>query len=316
MSKPFIVEQREKNNEPFDLYFAGSRNPAADDWLAANKCPRLFSQLNDRSSIKAWNEYEVRGKLFVDSGAHTAYTTGKEVDTDDLIEYVNGIDEYVEVFAQVDKVPGRFAQPKTRQDWLEAPEISWKNYLYMRPRVKSPHKLMPVFHQGEDFKWLELMLETKFARQHIPYIGLSPTTDSGVKYKIEFIDKCFKIISKSSNPHVKTHALGMTSLYVLEMYPFYSADATTWLRNGALGRILTPWGIYYVGPQDVQPEVNIKFMPESARYKIAEYAAGYGFTLDELRDDYSKRMILNAMHLQDWANNYKYRGATGRKKLI
>ena len=78
--------------------------------------------------------------------------------------------------------------------------------------------------------------------EHIPYIGISPANDQPVKEKEKFIDKCFKIIAKSSNPNVCTHAFGMTSLYILERYPFTSADSTSWILNGANGSIMTKYG--------------------------------------------------------------------------
>ena len=89
----------------------------------------------------------------------SAHTRDAEVDVDAYIEYLNGIDDDVHVFAQVDKIPGKFRHPKTREELAEAPEMSWNNYLYMRERLKSPEKLLPIFHQGEDFKWLHNILD-------------------------------------------------------------------------------------------------------------------------------------------------------------
>lgn len=301
----------------FDLYFAGSRTPGADDWLAANKCCRLFSQLNDKKAIAAWNEYEVRGKLFVDSGAHSAHTQGIEIPVDDYIQYVNDLDEYISIFAQLDKIPGMYRKPKTIEDWVTAPELSWKNYLYMRERVKSPDKLIPVFHQGENFKWLNTMLETTFeGGKHIPYIGLSPRGDVSVKDKRAFIDKSFNIILKSSNPRVKVHAFGMTSLDVLEMFPFYSADSTTWLLIAAMGQILTPWGLIYVSSKGTADPLHIKNQPVLARDKILSYIKDKGFTLDQIQEDYAARMLVNAMYLKNWADNYVYKGTKPAKKSL
>ena len=111
----------------------------------------------------------------------------------------------------------------------------------MRQHIEEVNKLLPIFHQGEDFKWLRNMLEYKDSEgKHIEYIGISPANDSHINGKIAFMDKVFKIIGNSSNPNVKTHAFGMTSLYLLERYPFWSADSAGWVKKAAYGFVYIP----------------------------------------------------------------------------
>ena len=147
-----------------DLYMAGSTFKGLDEWLQEKGYNKLLSQENDRRIIATWIEAKRKGqasnsKLFIDSGAFSAHTKGVEIDVDEYIEYLNANDDAFTIYAQVDKIPGRFGQPKTREQKLEAPKISWENYLYMVDKLKSPKKLLPVFHQGEDFKWLHNILE-------------------------------------------------------------------------------------------------------------------------------------------------------------
>lgn len=293
----------------FNLYFAGSRTKEIDDWLSANNCNRLFSQLNDRRAIKDWCEYESKSKLFIDSGAHSAHTRGVSLDVDDYIKYVNELDSKVSIFAQVDKIPGTYRKPRTIQEIQEAPKLSWDNYLYMRSRLVSPDKCLPVFHQGEDFKWLDNMLEATFDGKHIPYIGLSPRGDISVKQKEVFIAECFKHIKNSSNPQVKTHAFGMTSLNLLERYPFYSADSTTWLLVAAMGNVMTPWGVWYCSKRTLTDN-NLNCLPSDALEAVKEYFNSLGFTLEQISDSYEARMIANCMYLKKWADEYKYMPVT------
>lgn len=180
----------------FDLYFAGAQWLGLDDWIIKNKCCRLQSQLLDRSRIQYILDNNFEGKLFIDSGAYTAYTRNKQVDVDEYISYVNGIDSHLTIFAQVDKIPGQHGKEKTVEEIKEAPKLSWNNYLYMRERVISPDKLLPVFHRREDWKYLEQMLETTFNGRHIPYIGIAATTDSSTKEKQDWFKKVFHIIKK------------------------------------------------------------------------------------------------------------------------
>lgn len=300
----------------FDLYFAGSDNPAWREYLLAKKANRLASWINDRNVIDAWIANKGKGKLFIDSGAFSAHTVGKEVDIDKYIEFLNSIDEYVYIAAELDKIPGEFRKAKTRKQCLEAPLIGWENYLYMRERVKSPDKILPVFHQNEDFDWLVRMLETTFDSKHIPYIGVSPANDRSTKEKNEWFEQVFRIIGQSSNPNVKTHAFGMTSLPVLERYPFTSADSTSWIMTGANGGIMTPYGTVVMSSKQLDNPQHIIHQPEAEIQQIKALCKKYKFNFEELKESYQERCKFNIAYLMDWAKNYQYKGTEIKKKTL
>lgn len=315
------VKSEVKCRKGFQLYFAGSQNKMAEAYLRKSGANRLASQLLDRNVIAGWIEGRSRGEcqgyLFIDSGAFSAHTRGAELDVDAYIDYLNSIDDELHIFAQVDKIPGVFRQPKTKEQRAEAPEISWKNYLYMRERLKSPKKLLPIFHQGEEYRWLENMLEwTDENGEHIPYIGISPANDQPVKEKEKFISRCFQIIKQSSNPNVCTHAFGMTSLRVLERYPFTSADSTSWIMNGANGSIMTKYGSVTISSGRLNAPDHILKMPKEAQKEIQRYVESHGYTMQSLSDDYRQRVIFNIQYLLEWAQNYEYRPASARRRPL
>ena len=300
----------------FDLYFAGARNKFADEHLLKLGANRLQSQLIDRKNIEIWcNEKCDKSKLFVDSGAYTAYTKGNVVDADDYIQYINSITVNLTIFAQLDKIPGRFNQPKSKKDMEEAPIKSWENYLYMRERVLEPDKLLPIFHQGEDFKHLRNMLEWVDEKgEHIPYIGVSPAFDlPGLE---NFLDISFGIIKNSSNPNVKTHAFGMTRLEVLEKYPYTSADSTSWKLSAAMGSIYTPYGTIYVSDRGKYNKDYIFNQPKEAVEKITEYINKQGFSVNDIAKYDYLRYIININYLYDWAQNYKFKGKSVVRKSL
>ena len=139
----------------FDLYLASydDKTIMKDAW--ENNWPLLYSQINNRGVLMNRFNAPTEGKLLVDSGAHSAHTKGIELDLEEYIGFANEHMDDITLYVQVDKIPGVYLMPKTAKDFLEAPELSWENYLYMREKSKDPDKLVPVFHQGEDFKWLE-----------------------------------------------------------------------------------------------------------------------------------------------------------------
>ena len=296
----------------FDLYFAGAGDKSVIDFKLSKSTNQLLSQLNERTMILKWIDYmkanNIKPKLFIDSGAWSAHSKGKEVDIDEYISFLNEFDDYFYIYAELDKIPGEFRKPKTKEQQLEAPEISWQNYLYMKDKIKSRDKLLPVFHQGEDYKWLKNMLEYKHSdtNKHIPYIGISPANDSPIPGKLAFVDRCFDIIKKSSNPNVKTHAFGMTSLSILEQYPFTSADSTSYLMAAINGSIMTDYGTLNVSNRRLYKDNMLFLKDKKLLYSIIDK---YGYTLQELSEDANKRTIYNIRYLLDWCKNYQYKPA-------
>jgi hypothetical protein len=286
-----------------DVYLAGACPGHVADFLYDIKASRLHTQLTDRKAISRLIMYADSGdyaqKLFIDSGAYSAYTLGKEIDVDEYIEYVNAIDDYVTLFAQVDKIPGKHGQPKTKKEVLDAPRQSFENYLYMRERVKSPHKLLPVFHRREDWAWLE-----KIISEGAGYIGLAPTTDSSEVEKKVFFEKCFDIIKRSKNPNIKTHAFGVTSLPMLSLFPFTSADSTGWIMKAANGIIILPWGVIPVTHTSrVLPRGKNNHLLNMGKKgeKAVKFIEGMGYDIERLASDYAYRWMFNAQVLTEWA---------------
>lgn len=306
----------------FNLYFAGSYNKKSDTFILSVNCNRLFSQLNERNAINQFIDIKSKlnssSKLFIDSGAWSAHSKGKSIYVDEYIDFLNKNDKHFYIYAQLDKIPGEYRKPKTLQQKLEAPELSWQNYLYMKDKVRNRDKLLPIFHQGEDYKWLVNMLEYVHSDtlKHIPYIGISPANDVTVSEKIIFIDKCFEIIKKSNNPNVKTHAFGMTSLKVLEQYPFTSADSTSWIMTAANGGIMTDIGIIMVSENQKYDKNHILNISSENRMFVENMINKYGFNLKEVSTDYIKREMFNVAFLKNWSDNYVYRPLKVKKSPL
>ena len=306
----------------FSLYLASfdDKQIMNDAW--ENDWPLLYSQINNRGCIINRLSAPTNGKLLIDSGAHSAHTKGITLDLEEYIGFVNeNIDKFT-LYVQVDKIPGVYRMPKTAKDWLEAPQLSWENYLYMREKSKDPSKLVPVFHQGEDLKWLRNMLDYTFSDgSHIPYIGLSPRGDVSLKAKYDFSAECFATIQNSSNPNVKTHAFGATSLEMLERLPYTSADSTTWVLVSAFGQVWMPncidGDINGVGIKLGVSEENRSHptatqtyweQPAKIKKKLDDYFESIGTNIEELSVSHSARALASAKYVQNWAKNYEYKG--------
>ena len=309
----------------FDLYLASADDRQIMPWFYENDVPLLYSQINNRGWInKIFKEVPHYGKMLLDSGAHSAHTKGIKLDLEEYIGYANeNIDKFA-LYVQVDKIPGVYRKPKTAKDWLEAPQMSWENYLYMREKSANWHKLIPVFHQGEDYKWLANLCDYTFDNgEHIPYIGLSPRGDVTLQSKYEFCANCFKVIHRSTNPNVHTHAFGATSLSMLEKLPFTSADSTTWVLVSAFGQVWIPEGIT---GESVDGTVGVKLgvsnenrihstatqtyweQSDAVKKRIDDYFESIGTNIEKLSVSHSERSLASAKFCMNWAKNYQYKG--------
>ena len=300
----------------FNLYLAGGKVKTQDDIIIKRGCDVLFSQINDRKAIKKFLELMSNNKVFIDSGAYSAWSKNKPIDVDDYIKFINENTDKFTLFASVDDIPGELRRKPTLWEQRESPAKSWHNYLYMREQVKDKDKLLPVFHIGEDFRHLQNMLDATFNGEHIPYIGLGGTVGLACTVKEDWYKQCFKIIQQSSNANVKVHAFGMTNLEILENYPFESADSTTWLMAAINGELCTKYGRICVSQQVQHKPSHYNKLPQLVQQQINEQCVLYGTSIEQCMEDQDSRQLYNINYFKDWADNYKYKGNNRYQKRL
>lgn len=305
----------------FDLYLAGGARKTTLAKLHTRGCCKLYTQLTDRRYVEQWinlnDEYNKKHPLFVDSGAFGAWTRGVDLDIDEYINYLNANTEYLNLFASIDKIPGRYDRPATLDERKQAPTTTWENYLYMRERIKDKDKLIVTFHLGEDFKILHNILETKLDGKYIPYIALGGTVGMGNTQKKKWYSAAFKIIKESSNPNVKIHAFGMTSTDLLELYPFTSADSTSWKMTGVYGYLLTEYGQVRISSKSANGDPSsYDNLTLKQKDRVLGWIKDWGLTYDEVTEDIDARAYLNAMFQLDWAEKYEYKGNNRYQKTL
>ncbi len=177
--------------------------------------------------------------LILDSGAFSAWTKKKPVDIDEYAKFCLEHLDDVEYIVNLDVIPGE--PGAISEDQLSAKQINkaaengWDNYQKLMGLGIPRDKLIPVFHQGEDFTWLQVM------RHASNYVGLSPANDRTTNEKMEWLDKCMTFVCDTKGtPHVKFHGFGVTSVRILLEYPWYSVDSASWVMFSRYGTILVP----------------------------------------------------------------------------
>jgi len=175
-------------------------------------------------------------KLVLDSGAHSLYTKEVMRKNDDYSYYESDafwkyVDDYCE-FLKVHKDNFAFY---VSVDVIFNPELSWKVQKYM----EDVHKLnpLPVYHSGEDFKWLKLYMD------NYEYIGMSGLGQRAKKmqWMLNTGDTAWGMICDDKGmPRNKVHGFAMTSPDLIIEYPYHSVDSTSWMQFGKYGLIIIP----------------------------------------------------------------------------
>lgn len=296
------------------LYYAGIQIPEADVYFEEKSLPRLLSYWNDKKKFQSRAD---RGhKTFLDSGAYTAWTKGVEINVEEYIKYVNEWDKGLEFFMQLDKIPGRFGEIATLEEKVEASEATYSNYVYMRGKVNNPDKLIPVFHAGNDPKYLQKLLDFE---PKVPVIAIGKVA-RGVSRgeKEKRLHEIFKIIKKSNYPDVKIHLLGVNDFNILKQFPAWSCDAITWLKSSANGYVLTPTGFFLVSKKSEHKKEHYLQQSQEVRDIMDKQFKKYGTSYKELSENYKARSMHNVKYLEDAAKEYEcsYKIATTKQTTL
>lgn len=328
-----------KRIEEMDLFFAGSdklgieeRRRVLDLYLVGPEKEEvmkvayeeepsniLFSYLTAKAVDKYKNDVTAKGKLFIDSGAFSAWTQGKVIDVDQYINWINERADYISLYGQIDVIPGdrNSGRLPTHEEVRIAAQKTWENYLYMRPKMKKPEGLLYTFHVGEPIEFLKQALEWVDENgDHIPYIALGGMVGKPAEVRDRFLEQCFDVISKSSNPNVKVHAFGMTDKSLLIKYPITSADSTSWIMTAATGSIMTDAGVVSVSSQQKNDPNHFSHLTPELQEAFNKTIEEFGFTLEELADSRDKRIMHNARYMKKKFADIEYKPVAKKRKLF
>lgn len=290
----------------FDFYFAGTQCQQADATIQELNANVLKSYVNDRKEILKWFERKKngwKGKLMIDNGAFTFYRQGGSLDLDEYIRWLNENDEYIDYAVALDDIPGKWREGHTAEEVKASALKTWENYLYMIERVKSPKKLLPVFHMGEHFDNLVRYLE----RDDLEYMCISALKDITNAQREAWYTKCYALIYKM-RPDIKVHCLGSATLQNAEKFAFTSMDATSWIMAGANGNVYTDRGTIYVG--------NRVKLTEEETAILQDMLDKYGITVEQVCTDYKYRMVANVRYLYDKSRTTEFKSSKSSMRRL
>lgn len=148
-------------------------------------------------------------RLIVDSGAFTAWNSGKEIKLDEYCSFLKTI-EYLK--------PDLIVQ----LDVFGDPEQSWKNFLEMQKR--GFHNVCPVFTRGDTLE----MLEEMYTYTDYIFFGGIVVGGKNHEYVQWFLSK---------NKGRKCHWLGFVKSDFMKKYKPESVDSSSWNTPSRYGNL-------------------------------------------------------------------------------
>jgi len=241
-------------------------------------------------------------RFFLDSGAYSAWSKNAVVDLDEYCAFIRSNIDWLDVYACLDVIPGAPGRAATTKEREEAAGKSWENYLYMVNEGLDP---LPVYHYGEDQKWLVNMLE-----YGCQYIGIGGLVGIPSENRRLWLDRVFTVLTDDTgNPNIKTHGFGMTALPLIFRYPWHSVDSTSWIKASMTGMVYLPQVlngefVFDRTPMNCSVSERSPNMKEGGKHAntfspkmravLDKWLAECGKTFEEVTTSYQHRATCNA----------------------
>ena len=175
-------------------------------------------------------------KLIMDSGAFSVWNKGLVIDFHTYVDYCLKHLDKITYVVNLDVIPASPGQKIISQEEIErSASLGYRNARKMVAAGIPREKLIHVFHQNENFKWLKRMVKD------FPYIGLSPANDRNTAEKKQWLDQCMPYVTDQDGfPIVKFHGFAVTAHALMMRYPWFSVDSATWCTEAGRGIIYIP----------------------------------------------------------------------------
>lgn len=222
-------------------------------------------------------------KVFLDSGAFSAFTKGVEVDLPKYCDYIKRNKDIIE------HVDGTLLASVL--DGIGDPLKTWQNQLAMEQLGVRP---LPCFHYGEDERYLEWYIANY---DYITLGGMVPISTPQLKLWLDRIWEKY-LTDGSGRPRIKVHGFGLTTVSLMERYPWYSVDSSSWVQIARVGgMLLMPEArVINVSNQSPQRRVegqHVDTLTPLQRQAVEQKLAACGVDTERMRETYLSRWCYN-----------------------
>lgn len=221
-------------------------------------------------------------KIFLDSGAFSAFNLKIKLSVEEYCDYIKRNMDIL-------RVDGNAVMASVL-DGIGDPLETWRNQQEMELRGVRP---LPCFHAGEDERYLEHYVK------NYEYITLGGLVGSSTKQLQIWLDRVWSryLTDGSGRARLKVHGFGITSIPLMERYPWHSCDSSSWVQTASFGGIMTPeYGPLSVSEQSPSRHdwgQHVSTLTPLEQDKIFEMLENQGFTYERLSTKYQARFAYN-----------------------
>lgn len=237
-------------------------------------------------------------KVFLDSGAFSAFSLGVDVD---LPAYCEWIKRNLDII----KSDGPDLMASVL-DGIGDPLKTYQNQCAMEQLGVRP---LPCFHYGEDERYLEHYLA------NYAYITIGGMVPISTPQLFHWLDRIWNkyLTDGSGRARIKVHGFGLTSVPLMQQYPWYSVDSSSWVQIGAHGNIIMDgktMAFSSQSPSRKNANQHIDSLPPIMREAVERKLTDMGYNPDRLREIQYSRWAFNAEQFVEMGRKIKDRGIT------
>lgn len=246
--------------------------------------PNLLESYHYVGKQRFVNEMRAAGsKVFVDSGAFSAKSLGIDINIDDYCDYIIRNRDIIRVEDGV--------YMASVLDGIGNDLLTYQNQKYMERRGATP---LPCFHFGEDARYLDYYVA------NYPYITLGGMAHNQAVV-MQWLDRVWNnnILDGAGRPRCKVHAFGVTSVPLMERYPWHSVDSSSWIQAASFGSIYTakygPIAVSSKSPSRHDVGRHITTLTPIEREAVTQMLRNDGFDPERLAEVYQSRAAYNML---------------------
>lgn len=219
-------------------------------------------------------------RFFLDSGAFSAYTMGVQIDIGEFCDYCHRNADVIIMPSVLDAIGD--------------PDGTWRNQAEMERRGVRP---LPCYHYGEPTEIVDYYCRNY---EYITIGGMVPISNPQLRL---WLDRIWEehLTDGDGVPRCKVHGFGLTSPELMNRYPWYSVDSSTWQAMGSNGSIMLPNGkALAVSAKAAQRKIDgqhVETLTPPQRDAVDALVRAQGLTLDLLSEHHSHRWVWNVWQL-------------------
>ena len=222
-------------------------------------------------------------KIFLDSGAFSAFTKNAAISIDNYISYIVANQDVIE---EVDGI-----KLVSVLDSIGNAYKTYQNQKFMEQAGVAP---LPCFHYGEDERYLKYYVDNY---QYITLGGMALASGQKMTVWLDHIWSKY-LTNPDGTPKIKVHGFAITTPSIMRRYPWYSVDSSSWVRIGMTGSIILRSqkviAISSTSPSRKEQWHHVDTLSPMMREVIQKDVAQYGVDLGRLQTIQYARWAFNA----------------------